>query len=72
MMTEIEKAKKNAANVAYGLGVRTFVYQDLDGRPVLRAIKPAAADEHLDLVETFEPPPPTIYEGSLPPAPEPA
>jgi hypothetical protein len=68
--TEIQRATKNAERLALSLGVRIYLYQDLTGRPVFRPIHPALSDEHLELIGTFEPPPPrTIFDQSLPPTP---
>ncbi len=67
---DFEYAAKKASGLAYCLGVRAFLYRDATGYPVYRVIQPADWDEGLELVQTFEPPPRTIYEGQLPPTPE--
>ncbi len=68
--TEIQRATKNAEQMARSLGVRIFLYQDLTGRPVFRPIHPARADEHLKLIKTFEPPRKEIaFDHALPATP---
>jgi hypothetical protein len=67
-MTELQIARKHGAELALGLGVRVFLYRDAAERSVFRVIHPADWSEKLELVETFEAPPRTIYEGALPPS----
>ena len=68
--TQIEVARKHARQLADNLRVRIFLYKDLAGSLIFRSIHPAKADEDLELIETFEPPPARgVFDQSLPPAP---
>ncbi len=67
--TEIERALVNAKQMAHSLGTWVYLYQDLTGKPVFRPIHPARPEEHLVLIQTFEPPRKEIpFDHSLPPA----
>ncbi len=67
--TEIERATTNAKQMALSLGVWVYLYRDLTGLPVLRAIHKAGPEEHLELIREFAPPERTKYEGALPTSP---
>ncbi len=71
METIIEHAEVRARELAHGLGVRVFLYQDAAGNPIYRAIQPSL-DRKLKLVGEYAASPGPKYEGNLRPMIAPA